>query len=217
MVSPAPCVPNASIIRLCFLKMPASSPSVGAWFSQLLIWPIAIFSVSCADAARRQARARPARQPIRNVSSLPPFGFLLRRHLTLLCRAFAGTGCRAAASTARSIGPDSPRPSRSASRRTQYSQARAIGPGARLSCAGHLDLAAVQRRSRARASAPRTDTRRCGRNRSCGTRAPQHRRRPRSRRGGSSARSRACRARARAKRPPPASPPAGWCRRIRRC
>ena len=50
MVSPAPCVPTASMTRLCFLKMPASWPSVGAWFSQLLIWPIAIFSVSCACA-----------------------------------------------------------------------------------------------------------------------------------------------------------------------
>ena len=50
MVSPAPCVPTVSIMRLCFLKMPASWPSVGAWFSQLLIWPIAILSVSSAEA-----------------------------------------------------------------------------------------------------------------------------------------------------------------------
>src|SRR5262245_44322771 len=44
MVSPAPCVPTFSSARLCRLKMPASWPSVGAWFSQLLIWPIATLS-----------------------------------------------------------------------------------------------------------------------------------------------------------------------------
>ncbi len=37
MVSPAPWVPTLSSTRLCFLKMPTSWPSVGAWFSQLLI------------------------------------------------------------------------------------------------------------------------------------------------------------------------------------
>ena len=45
MVSPAPCVPTFSSTRPCFLKMPASWPSVGAWFSQLLICPIATLSV----------------------------------------------------------------------------------------------------------------------------------------------------------------------------
>ena len=44
MVSPAPRVPTAFMTRPCFLKMPASWPSVGAWFSQLLICPIAIVS-----------------------------------------------------------------------------------------------------------------------------------------------------------------------------
>jgi hypothetical protein len=47
-VSPAPAVPKVSSTRPFFLKMPASWPSVGAWFSQLLIWPIATFKVSWA-------------------------------------------------------------------------------------------------------------------------------------------------------------------------
>ena len=50
-----------------------------------------------------------------------PFGFFFAPTLLRFAAAFAGTGCRAAASTARSIGSDLPRPSRSASRRTQYS------------------------------------------------------------------------------------------------
>src|SRR5664280_1599344 len=50
MVSPAPCEPVFSRIKPCFLKMPASWPSVGAWFSQLLIWPITSLSVSSAQA-----------------------------------------------------------------------------------------------------------------------------------------------------------------------
>ena len=45
-VSPAPAVPKVSSTRPLLLKMPASWPSVGGWFSQLLIWPIATFSVS---------------------------------------------------------------------------------------------------------------------------------------------------------------------------
>jgi hypothetical protein len=44
MVSPAPCDPIFSSTKPCFLKMPASWPSVGAWFSQLLICPIASLS-----------------------------------------------------------------------------------------------------------------------------------------------------------------------------
>jgi len=44
MVSPAPWVPTLSSTRLCRLKMPASWPSVGGWFSQLLIWPTATLS-----------------------------------------------------------------------------------------------------------------------------------------------------------------------------
>src|SRR5215831_3753431 len=51
IVSPAPCVPVFSSTRPCFLKMPASCPSVGAWFSQLLICPMTTLSVSSADAA----------------------------------------------------------------------------------------------------------------------------------------------------------------------
>src|SRR5262249_59356549 len=35
---------DVSSTRLCRLKMPASWPSVGAWFSQLLIWPMATLS-----------------------------------------------------------------------------------------------------------------------------------------------------------------------------
>ena len=57
-VSPAPAVPKVSRVRPYFLKMPASWPSVGAWFSQLLIWPIATFTVSSAwsgDGARAGA------------------------------------------------------------------------------------------------------------------------------------------------------------------
>ncbi len=50
MVSPAPCEPVFSSTSPCFLKMPASWPSVGAWFSQLLIWPITSLSVSSAEA-----------------------------------------------------------------------------------------------------------------------------------------------------------------------
>ena len=50
MVSPAPCEPVFSRMRPCFLKIPASWPSVGAWFSQLLIWPITSLSVSSAEA-----------------------------------------------------------------------------------------------------------------------------------------------------------------------
>src|SRR6185503_4783719 len=50
MVSPAPCVPTLSSFKLYFLKMPASWPSVGGWFSQLLIWPMASLSVSSAKA-----------------------------------------------------------------------------------------------------------------------------------------------------------------------
>ena len=64
MVSPAPCVPTFSSTRPCFLKMPASWPSVGAWFSQLLIWPIASLSVSSARAgvhAERQRHDEPER------------------------------------------------------------------------------------------------------------------------------------------------------------
>ena len=49
-VSPAPCVPNASSVSPSFLKMPTWLPSVGGWFSQLLIWPIATLSVSSANA-----------------------------------------------------------------------------------------------------------------------------------------------------------------------
>jgi hypothetical protein len=30
----------------CFWKMPAFMPSVGAWFAQASIWPIATFTVS---------------------------------------------------------------------------------------------------------------------------------------------------------------------------
>ena len=47
-VSPAPAVPKVSSTRPCFLKMPATCPSVGGWFSQLLIWPIATLIVSSA-------------------------------------------------------------------------------------------------------------------------------------------------------------------------
>src|SRR6185437_2832139 len=50
MVSPAPCVPTFSSTSPCFLKMPASWPSVGAWFSQLLICPITNLSWSSAAA-----------------------------------------------------------------------------------------------------------------------------------------------------------------------
>ena len=50
MVSPAPAVPKLSRVRPYFLKMPASWPSVGIWFSQLLICPIATLSWSSARA-----------------------------------------------------------------------------------------------------------------------------------------------------------------------
>src|SRR6266700_4804365 len=50
MVSPAPAVPKLSSTSPCFLKMPASWPSVGIWFSQLLICPIATLSWSSARA-----------------------------------------------------------------------------------------------------------------------------------------------------------------------
>src|SRR5262249_54028094 len=46
--SPAPEVPKFSSARLCCLKN--CSPSVGAWFSQLLIWPTATLNWSCACA-----------------------------------------------------------------------------------------------------------------------------------------------------------------------
>jgi hypothetical protein len=72
-VSPAPAVPNVSSTRPCFLKIPTSWPSVGAWFSQLLIWPIATFRGSCfrlswawtgdtANAGAKRASARLAKQ-----------------------------------------------------------------------------------------------------------------------------------------------------------
>src|SRR5580692_6528185 len=51
MVSPAPAVPKFSRVSPCFLKMPASWPSVGIWFSQLLIWPMATLNPSSARAA----------------------------------------------------------------------------------------------------------------------------------------------------------------------
>src|SRR6266540_3691585 len=62
-VSPAPWVPTFSSTRLSRLKMPASWPSVGAWFSQLLIWPIATLSWSSprAGAAVKPVAASTAR------------------------------------------------------------------------------------------------------------------------------------------------------------
>ena len=71
--------------------------------------------------ASRRARARSA--PLRSSTVhhfLPPLFFFAPR-LALADAAFAGAGSRAAASAARSIGSDFPRPSRSANRRTQYS------------------------------------------------------------------------------------------------
>src|SRR5262249_18007247 len=56
-VSPAPWVPKVSSTSPCFWKMPACIPSVGTWFSQLLIWPIATFSLSCACTAADGAKA----------------------------------------------------------------------------------------------------------------------------------------------------------------
>ena len=121
MVSPAPCVPNASIFRLCFLKMPASSPSVGAWFSQLLIWPDRDLQRVLCGSLRRAERERDQRPSDPQQSHfLPPLFFFAPR-LAPAAAAFAGAGSRAAASAARSIGSDFPRPSRSANRRTQYS------------------------------------------------------------------------------------------------
>ena len=59
-VSPAPWVPRVSSSSPCFLKMPACTPSVGTWFSQLLIWPITTLSLSCASAPAADARAASA-------------------------------------------------------------------------------------------------------------------------------------------------------------
>jgi hypothetical protein len=47
-VSPAPLVPKFSSTMPCFLKM--SVPSNVIWFSQVVSWPTAIFSVSSARA-----------------------------------------------------------------------------------------------------------------------------------------------------------------------
>src|SRR6185312_3165181 len=64
IVSPAPLVPTFSRTMPCFLKIPASWPSVGAWFSQLLIWPMATLSWSSAaagcDSADTSGSARPS-------------------------------------------------------------------------------------------------------------------------------------------------------------
>src|SRR5262249_59601325 len=48
MVSPAPWVPKVSSAMPCFWKMPAFTPSVGIWFAQASIWPIATFTTSAA-------------------------------------------------------------------------------------------------------------------------------------------------------------------------
>ena len=50
-VSPAPWVPKVSSAMPCLWKMPAFMPSVGAWFAQASIWPIATFTVSAPLAA----------------------------------------------------------------------------------------------------------------------------------------------------------------------
>src|SRR6185295_14031694 len=49
-VSPAPCVPKFSSSMPCFWKIPACIPSVGIWFAQASICPIATLILSCADA-----------------------------------------------------------------------------------------------------------------------------------------------------------------------
>ncbi len=64
-VSPAPAVPKLSSMRPCFLKMPASWPSVGAWFSQLLICPIASLNVSSAAAGSDNSATAAVRMAIR--------------------------------------------------------------------------------------------------------------------------------------------------------
>jgi hypothetical protein len=44
-------VPKVSNTMPCFWKMPAFMPSVGAWFAQASIWPIATLTVSAPLAA----------------------------------------------------------------------------------------------------------------------------------------------------------------------
>src|SRR6185312_3918669 len=83
MVSPAPCVPTVSSTRLYFLKMPASWPSVGAWFSQLLICPIAILSWSSAKAVRADSTkgaASPYASVVLRVTFIGILPLLIRRH-----------------------------------------------------------------------------------------------------------------------------------------
>src|SRR6185503_11152249 len=127
-VSPAPCVPTASILSPCFLKMPASCPSVGAWFSQLLIWPIAILRVSSACAAcapKASGSTKPsAAVKILNLSIRnPPVRLLCLRRQRIataiqhgglaagkpLARAVSRRGAFAAASARRQSRPLQPR------------------------------------------------------------------------------------------------------------
>ena len=129
-VSPAPAVPKFSSARLYFLKMPASWPSVGGWFSQLLIWPMAILSVSCASAGCTSASGASSAEQNFFHRFFPHFFFALDF--------FFGAGLRAAGRDAFNRGGVPPR---LASRVTQYSQARAIVFGCLVQLSRHFDLA----------------------------------------------------------------------------
>ena len=132
IVSPAPWVPKFSSTSLRFLKMPASWPSVGAWFSQLLIWPITSLSVSW----RRRRRQRRQRQRASAAAVRQPRAL---HHLLPFLAAFFFAPAAAACGAATRL-PCAPRRCASAvarggaspffsTRRTQYSQARLSGPG----------------------------------------------------------------------------------------
>ncbi len=131
MVSPAPAVPTLSSTRPCFLKIPASCPSVGAWFSQLLIWPIATFRSSSALAwGAASATAAISGNALAHVVSMLMFNS--SRCIFSPCSL---PGRRLANLAKTSVLYRSHRggiPPLFSNRITQYSHARAVGLGCRL-------------------------------------------------------------------------------------
>src|SRR6185436_20580662 len=65
------CVPKFSSTMPCFWKMPACMPSVGIWFAQASICPIATLSRSCAAALLAAASER-TNASVRRIMPVPP-------------------------------------------------------------------------------------------------------------------------------------------------
>ena len=228
MVSPAPCVPTASIFEIVLLE----DAGVLAERRRLVLPVVDLADRDLQRVLRRRRRraSDSANAQIADDSSLFPrsvhrLGFPLSlfalrfdfsRFVRFACRDCALARGATAARRSRRIRTACAAPrARQAAAPSIPRRARAAG--------GEIDLGPPSRprpataARRCRAHARRADTRHLRRIDRAEHELVQRRRRPRSRHGGSSAPANGCRARARARRPPPASPPADWCRRIRRC